>query len=74
MENQDINLLEMQKAIFIYNAVKSGWIVKMLNNGKFEFKKDLSEVKKEVYLEDYLKKFILYNLNIDNIKVKNQDN
>jgi hypothetical protein len=46
----------------------------MLNNGKFEFKKDLSEVKKEVYLEDYLKKFILYNLNIDNIKVKNQDN
>jgi len=73
MELHDINLLECQKAVFIYNAVNSGWTVKMLNNGKYEFEKELSEVKKEVYLEDYLKKFILYNLNIDNIKVKNQE-
>lgn len=70
MENEGIEMLELQKMIFIYNALKTGWGVKMLSNGKFEFKKSKANLKKEVFLEDYLKKFIEYNLNIENINSK----
>ena len=70
MENESIEMLELQKMIFIYNALKTGWGVKMLSNGKFEFKKSKANLKKEVFLEDYLKKFIEYNLNIENLNSK----
>ncbi len=56
-----------QKMVFIYNAVLSGWTVRMLEKDNFEFKKSTQNIKKEVNLEDYLRKFIQYNLNIDNI-------
>jgi len=74
MENRESNLdlLEFQKMIFIYNALKTGWGVKMLSNGKFEFKKSKSNLKKEFFLEDYLKKFIEHNLNIENIQTKDE--
>ena len=58
----NIEMLELQKMIFIYNALKTGWTVKMISNEKFEFKKSKSNVKKEVLLDDYLKKFIEHNL------------
>ena len=73
MDNEQVgssnspNIIEFQKMIFIYNALKDGWSVKMINNGKYEFKKSKSNIKKELLLEDYLKKFIEYNLNINNI-------
>lgn len=62
---EDIGMLELQKMIFIYNALKSGWSVKMLSQGKFEFKKSVKT--KEVFLDDYLKKFIEQNLSIENL-------
>lgn len=62
---EDIGMLELQKMIFIYNALKSGWSVKMLSQGKFEFKKSVNT--KEVFLDDYLKKFIEHNLSIENL-------
>ena len=65
--SDNLNIIEFQKMIFIYNALKDGWSVKMINNGKYEFKKSKSNIKKELLLEDYLKKFIEYNLNINNI-------
>jgi len=68
--NSEIEILELQKMIFIYNALKTGWGVKMLTNGRFEFKKSKANVKKEVFLEDYLKRFIEHNLNIENINCK----
>ena len=64
---QNLEMLELQKMIFIYNALKTGWSVKMLQNGKFEFKKSTTNLTKEVFLDDYLKKFIEYNLNIENL-------
>ena len=64
---ENIDLVELQKMIFIYNALKTGWSVKMLKEGKFEFKKSKNNIKKEVFLDDYLKKFIQHNLNIENI-------
>jgi mannose/fructose/N-acetylgalactosamine-specific phosphotransferase system component IIB len=66
--NSDLEIVELQKMIFIYNALKTGWSVKMVNNGKFEFRQSKSNVKKEVFLDDYLQKFIKDNLNIENIK------
>ena len=54
--------------IFIYNALCSGWTVKCLENDKFEFIKDKTKIKKEINLEDYLRKFVEYNLNINNLK------
>ena len=67
-----MNALELQKMIFIYNALKTGWSVKMLTEGKFEFKKSLEKANytKEVFLDDYLKKFIESNLEIENLNIK----
>ena len=65
MSSESIN---MQKMIFIYNSVMSGWTVKKIDNNNFEFtKKTNSNIKREINLEDYLKKFINYNLTIENI-------
>ena len=61
-------MMTIQKMIFIYNAVLKGWTVKKLEGNRFEFTRDLEHEKKEVNLEDYLRRFIAYNLNIDNLK------
>lgn len=57
----------LQKMIFVYNALLDGWTVKMIEKDKFEFVKKKEAIKREVNLTDYLKKFIQYNLNIDNL-------
>ncbi len=64
----DNDMTVIQKMIFIYNALQKGWTVRKLEGSKFEFTKDLEFEKEEVNLEDYLKKFIRYNLNINNLK------
>ena len=60
---------EIQKMIFVYNSILSGWTVKKLENNKFEFTKNINDEKQreEILLEDYIKNFIKYNLNINNI-------
>ncbi len=45
-----------QKLLFIYNALENGWEIKKLGN-KYIFKKENNE-DKEVYLDNYLDKFI----------------
>lgn len=64
--NSDELPLTMQKMVFIYNAILQGWTVKMVDRDKFEFTKGVIN-KREVNLEDYLRKFIEYNINIENI-------
>ena len=64
---QQWDWMDVQKMIFIYRAVQNGWCVRRLRNGKFEFKMDLRT--RELYLEDYLKKFILYNLCLQHFPV-----
>ena len=51
--------------LFVFNAVLSGWTVKMVDNDKFEFKKDRKN--QEVNLDNYLRTFIVENLSVDNI-------
>jgi hypothetical protein len=49
--------------IFIYNSINKGWKVHKKENSYIFSKKH--ENKKEVFLDDYLKKFILENYNIE---------
>ncbi len=61
MDN-NIDIISIQKMIFIYNAILSGWTVKMIDNDRFEFIKNKDNISKEVYLNNYLNKFIKENL------------
>ena len=69
MENLDFNLdlLNLHKMLFIYNAVINGWNVRQISKDNFEFKKNKDDVKKEIYLDDFLKHFVKDNLNIDHL-------
>jgi len=61
---------DIQKMVFVFNALNDGWTVRKIGNDKFEFLKDGEYIKKEIILEDYLKNFIKYNINIENINKK----
>jgi hypothetical protein len=52
--------------LFIFNALNDGWSVKKIDNDKFEFLKDKEDLKKEIILEECIKKYIKYNINNDN--------
>jgi hypothetical protein len=67
MSEQKISpdVFRLQKMIFVFNAVLSGWTVRMVDDDKFEFKRDREN--QEVNLDNYLKNFIIENLNVDNI-------
>jgi hypothetical protein len=53
---------DIQKMLFIFNALNDGWSVKKIENDKFEFLKDKEHLKKEVILEECIKKYIKYNI------------
>ena len=56
----NVDLVQLQKMTFIYNALEKGWTVKKIDNQYIFYKKH--EGKKEVYLDTYLQKFIESNL------------
>jgi len=55
-----MNKEQIHKMIFIHNALDKGWSVKKNNNLYIFTKKH--EDKKELYLDNYLKKFIKENM------------
>ena len=59
IKNIDHN--QIQKMIFIYNAINDGWSIRKIDNEKFEFLKDSEMIKKEIILEDYIKKYMKHN-------------
>lgn len=59
------DLISIQKMIFVFNAILSGWTVKMLEQNTFEFTKDSTN--QEVNLDTYIQDFVKKNLNINNI-------
>ena len=67
MPNQNVNDIVYIQMLFVFNAILSGWTVKMLSNDTFEFKKDRKN--QEVNLDNYLKNFLIQNLNIDIVNV-----
>jgi hypothetical protein len=57
--NKDI----LHKMFFIYNAIEDGWCVRKNASNLYIFTKK-HENKKEIYLDNYLKKFINDNMKI----------
>ena len=60
--SNNISPSELQKMLFIFNALHDGWEIKM-NDNKYYFKKK-HESKREIYSETYLSEFIKKNLDI----------
>ena len=63
--NQSIDTVKLQKMALLYNALENGWEIKKKKNF-YVFSKN-HENKKEVFLDKYLKSFMVKNLNIDSI-------
>ena len=61
----EINHIKLQKMAFIYNALEDGWTIKKKNDC-YIFKKN-HEGKKEVYLDDYLRRFMNDNFSLEKI-------
>ena len=67
-----IDPIKLHKMAFLYNALEEGWKINKKQN-MYIFTKN-HEGKKEVFLDDYLKKFLENNFNINNIiNQNNQD-
>lgn len=64
-ESLSSEIVHLQKMLFVFNALLSGWTVKMVGNDTFEFKKDRKN--QEVNLDSYLRTFVIQNLSVDNI-------
>lgn len=68
-KNLELDVIKLQKMAFIFNAIEKGWNVSKKND-LYVFKKN-HEGKKEVFLDDYLKRFMCENMNFDDILNKN---
>jgi hypothetical protein len=64
MENVVIERAKFQKMSFVMNAIDSGWAVTKQGD-KYIFKKK-HEGKQEVFMADYLERFIEANMDLDN--------
>ena len=67
----NIDPVLIQKMVFVYNALNDGWTIKKKADNRFEFIKNFEheteEIKREINLDDYLRKFLQFNLNINNL-------
>ena len=66
IDERNIDYKDIQKMIFIFNALNDGWSVRKIDNDKFEFIKNNEKIQKEIILEDCIKKFIKYNITTNN--------
>ena len=64
-KNISVDRVLFHKMSFIYNALQSGWEIKM-NDDKYIFKKKHDNTS-EIYLENYLKNFIDKNIDINKL-------
>ena len=62
MSQSTVDKIELQKMLFIMNALNDGWSVKK-SNDKYIFSKK-HENKVEVFQEEYLATFILQNMRL----------
>jgi hypothetical protein len=63
--NLNINMVQLQKMAFLFNALENGWTIKKKTD-YYVFSKN-HEGKKEVYLDSYLKRFMEENLDLNKI-------
>ena len=62
----EVDFMKFHKMAFIFNALDNGWTIKKNKNAYIFSKKH--EGKKEVFLDNYLKRFMVSNFDIENIK------
>ena len=64
MDNEEtiLNYNDIQKMVFIYNALNDGWSVKKIDSEKYELTKEKDHIKKEIILNECLKKYVKYNI------------
>lgn len=62
---KEINNITLKKMIFIFNALEDGWSVTK-NGSSYVFKKNHGG-KKEIFLDDYLKRFMEQNFSINSV-------
>lgn len=62
IDETTIDYNDIQKMIFIYNALHDGWTVKKIDIDKFELLKDTEKIKKEIVLDECIKKYIHYKI------------
>jgi len=67
-KNININYLTLQKMTFLYNALEDGWEIKK-NDNKYIFVKK-HEGKKEVFTDNFLRRFIENNFDINKINIE----
>jgi|MDTF01.1.fsa_nt_gb hypothetical protein len=72
IDNDSLDSVKLQKMAFLYNSLENGWTVKKKKD-LYIFTKN-HEGKKEVYLDDYLKRFMKENFNIKNLLSENDAN
>jgi hypothetical protein len=65
----NINYLTLQKMTFLFNALEDGWEIKKIDNKYFFIKKH--EGKKEVFSDNYLKRFLEQNFDVNKILSEN---
>jgi len=58
------SMVDFQKMVFIYNAVNDGWNVKLLPTGNYEFTKNDHKVTSDICMDDYLKDFIRFYMQL----------
>ncbi|MHA2404368.1 MAG: hypothetical protein ACXADH_15325 [Candidatus Kariarchaeaceae archaeon] len=62
------DIVQIQKMVFVFNAILAGWTVRMIDENTFEFKKE--RINREVDLDDYLRRFVMHNLSIESISAR----
>ena len=63
--NLNLDPIKLHKMVLVYNALEDGWSIKKKNN-LYVFSKN-HEGKKEVYLDDYLKRFFKRNFDLNDL-------
>jgi len=62
MDETVLHYNDIQKMVFIYNALNDGWIVKKIDLNKFELIKEQENIKKEIILNKHIEKYMKYNI------------
>jgi hypothetical protein len=62
LDETTIEYNDIQKMVFIYNALNDGWTVKKIDSNKFELLKDKGKIKKEILLDECIKNYVNYKI------------
>lgn len=59
-----IDYKDIQKMVFIFNALDDGWVIRKISESKYEFIKNNKKIQKEIILEECIKKYLKCELGI----------